>query len=154
NSPTLTGSSTPPTAAQLDLNLSHPTHSESFGVFIPFANKLGAVNPDFSPGSLPPALDRFFQSSGTVSQLDTITGPTGYGPENLVPAGQPLPYTIGFENDPRATTTANSVQILSKLDPSLDPRRFSLGDIQIGDILVQIPAGLATYQADLNYAQS
>ena len=46
---------------------------------------------------------------------------------------QALPYTIGFENDPKkATAAAQAVTVTQTLDPNLDWTTFQLGDIQLG----------------------
>src|SRR5262249_11473429 len=123
-----------------DLHLSHPTHLENFDVFVPFSNKKGSANPDIPPGvHLPPASTRFFNGSGPLSRLATLTGPTGYGAQEFLPVGVPLPYTINFENDPQASSTVGQVQVVTRLDDHLDPHRFGLGDMQVGNIQVHVP---------------
>ena len=70
------------------------------------------------------------------------------------PTGQALPFTVNFQNDPEATTEPGEIRITTQLDPSLDPSTFRLGDIQIGDIDIQIPSNLALFQGDFDFTQT
>ena len=83
-----------------------------------------------------------------------MTGPLGYGSQQFLPLGVPLPYTIDFENSATASSTAGEVRIVTKLDPSLDPTSFRLGDIRIGDIQVHVPAGIGSFQGDFDFTTS
>ena len=65
-----------------------------------------------------------------------------------------MPYTISFANDPHATTTVGQVQVVTQVDPNLDLRTFQLGDIQLGDIQIHIPAGRTSFQGDFDFTQS
>ena len=58
------------------------------------------------------------------------------------------PGASDFENDPQASSTVGQVQIVTKLDDSLDPQRFQLGDMQIGDIQVRVVEYGVGYVAD------
>ena len=82
-----------------------------------------------------------------------MIGPYGYGSEDYVPVGQPLPYTVEFTN-PSTTSTVGQIRIVSQLDPNLDPRSFRLGDLQIGDLHVHIPDTVGSFQGDFDFTQT
>jgi subtilase family serine protease len=82
-----------------------------------------------------------------------ILGPDGFGDSRWIPASDPIPYTILFENDPDlATAPAQSVRITQKLDPDLDPTTFRLGDFGFGDVFVNVPDNRAFYATRLDLA--
>jgi len=56
-------------------------------------------------------------------------GPAGYGATHAVPAGQPLPYIIYFENVKTATAPAATVTVTDVLDANLDWSTFMLGEV-------------------------
>lgn len=97
--------------------------------------------------TLPPTPQKHYRPAVvTPKDPNDILGPIGFGPENWVPASQPLDYTIRFENDPAvATAPAQQVRITEKLDPSLDFRTFRVGDFGFGDLIVSVPANRAFY---------
>lgn len=74
--------------------------------------------------------------------------PDGYGNERFVPAREPIPYTILFENLPTAGAHARQVVITDQLDSDLDWRTFELDTISFryGRYTVQVPPGLRFYQ--------
>ncbi|MEZ6062667.1 MAG: CARDB domain-containing protein [Planctomycetaceae bacterium] len=75
-----------------------------------------------------------------------ILGPDGFGPEQWIPASQPIEYTIRFENDAAlATAPAQVVRITQTLDSDLDPRTYRVGDFGLGDLFVDVPANRAFY---------
>ena len=55
---------------------------------------------------------------------------------------------------PDASATANQIEIVTTLDPDLDPRSFTLGDIRIGDITIDVPEGRWFYQDELDFSVS
>ena len=83
-----------------------------------------------------------------------MTGPFTSEDNGFIPNGQPLPFTVNFQNDPEATTEPGEIRITTQLDPSLDPSTFRLGDIQIGDIDIQIPSNLALFQGDFDFTST
>lgn len=89
--------------------------------------------------------------SGVVSvDPNDIVGPAGFGAAGFLPHGAVLPYTIHFENDPRrATAPALEVTITQTLDADLDLATFELGTIQFGAIVVEVPAGLQSFQTSV-----
>jgi YD repeat-containing protein len=149
-----------------NLDLSHPTYLENFNVYVPWVpfEDRGAAGgtvavPEF--GSLAAsttgsALDfsQYFQQTGAVGDLATITGPQGFGTQQFIPSGQALPYTINFANSDTAQTEPGEIRIVQKLDPNLDPGTFRLGDLTIGDINVHIPSDRALFQGDFDFTHS
>ena len=79
-----------------------------------------------------------------------FTGETG----GFLPADQQLPYTVHFQNDPAASSHVTEIRIVTALDGSLDARTFRLGDIQIGDIDIHVPADRAVFQGDFDFRNS
>ncbi|MDM9385689.1 CARDB domain-containing protein [Chlorogloeopsis sp. ULAP01] len=152
HNPSLRGQELPPNPQQFDLGLSRKTHVQSFNVYVPF----GEARVDLPQGVSvpPPNFASFFNAAGTTSNLATLTGPVGFGAENIVPLGAALPYTIRFENAATASTAVGEVRIVTKLDSDLDPRNFQLGDLRLGDIQVHIPAGRATFSGDFDFIRS
>ena len=77
-----------------------------------------------------------------------IIGPAGFGAENHIVATDVMPYTIRFENDAQqATAPAAMVTITQTLDPELDWTTFRLGDMGFGDMIIDVPADTAFFQA-------
>lgn len=86
------------------------------------------------------------------SDPNDIVGPPGFGPEQWVPGGSPLTYTIRFENNAlTATAPAKEVIIRQTLDDDIDPRTFRLGSFGFGDLTVPIPENRAFYNTRLDF---
>ena len=87
-------------------------------------------------------------SSGATSHdPNAMIGPAGYGSQNFVANGTPLPYQIDLENAPAATAPAQQVVITDTLDPNLDLSTFQFTAIAFGDTLLTVPASSQFYQA-------
>ena len=149
-----------PPASAFDLQQSSPTHTESFTVYVNYSNDYdqdadtdssNPEDPNFVPVQ-PPNFSPFFAGGADSGQAQLI-GPFGYGSQNFVPTGQPLPYTVEFTN-PSTTATVGQIRIVSQLDPNLDPRSFRLGDLQIGDLQVHIPDTVGSFQGDFDFTQT
>ena len=152
-----------PTLSQYDLGLSSPTQFEAFRVYVPWIpfEKRGAGLPsDFQISGVASvnadalqALDfsRYFSDPGAGTQLTSITGPQTYETNGYLPAGQALPYSVNFQNDPAASTYVNEVRVVTQLDPNLDPRTFTLGDIKVGDITIKMPEGQHFFSTDIDF---
>lgn len=82
-----------------------------------------------------------------------IVGPGGFGDNHyLAPSDNLLPYTVFFENDPeKATVPAQEVIITHQLDVDLNWSTFELGRFGFGDQVIEIPAGLQSYQTRVDY---
>jgi RHS repeat-associated protein len=77
------------------------------------------------------------------------TGPLGYGPNGLISASQPVPYTITFVNAASNTAPAHTITITDQLDPSMDPRTFRLTEIVFGVNTIQVPPNRSFLQTNL-----
>ncbi len=84
---------------------------------------------------------------------NNIVGPAGFGPANIVPIDEILPYTIEFENEPTATAPAQQVVITDQLDPNLDWGAFRLGSFGFGGMTFQVPTNSAYYQTTIDLTQ-
>lgn len=152
NNPSLRGQESAVDLKQYDLGLSQKTHAESFNVYVPF----GDARVELPQGVAvpPPSFGSFFNGAGTISNLATLTGPLGYGMENIIPAGTALPYTIRFENAAASDSNVGEVRIVTKLDDDLNPRSFQLGSLRLGDIQIHIPTGRGTFSGDFDFTSS
>ncbi len=154
-----------PTASQYDLGALSPTNFEDFNVYVPWVSWDQRANlpPSFQITSvqevngqpvIPLDLSQYVNNAGQDTGLASMTGPFTAEDNGYIPAGQALPFTVNFQNDPSATTTPGEIRITTQLDPSLDPRTFRLGDIQIGDIDIHIPSGMGLFQGDFDFTQT
>lgn len=77
----------------------------------------------------------------SVSSVDpnALTGPSGYGPNNYIPADILIAYRIDFENDAAASVPAQQVDITNQLEQGLDWNSFKLTEIGFGDIFIPVP---------------
>ncbi len=156
---------TPPTLSQFDLDALSPTNFEDFNVYVPWLSweSRADLPPSFQITSvqevngvpvIPLDLDQYIDNGGQDAGLASMTGPFTAEDDGFIPGGQPLPFTVNFQNDPQSSTEPGEIRITTQLDPSLDPSSFRLGDIQIGDIDVSIPSNLAYFQGDFDFTQT
>ena len=86
--------------------------------------------------------DRVRGERGRSFDPNEKVGPAGFGPQGFLQNGLRLPFAVYFENDPeRATLAAQEVRITEVLDSDLDLSTFELGDIVVGDRLINVPNG-------------
>jgi hypothetical protein len=109
-----------------------------------------AVNPPVCPDPkrpTPPATPVTTTTTKTVSSHDPngIDGASGY-----IAAGNALPYTVQFQNDPTATAPAQTVTVSEQIDPNLDYSTFQFGMINFGTYTVSVPAGLTHYSTQID----
>ena len=133
-------------------NYSRPTHEEAFNIYVPMGGSgsdspisVNVSNPDFS---------RFLIGEENISNDANIIAPIGAGSEGFVTTDNRLPYTIQFAQNTNASSSVHSINIVSQLDEDLDARSFRLGDLQIGDITVNIPEDRATFTGDFDFTAS
>ncbi len=81
---------------------------------------------------------------------NSIDGPQGYGAQGFVGSDEVLPYEILFANASTAEAAADIVTITETLSPNLDWSTFQLGTIQLGGLTITVPAGLSSYQTQLD----
>ncbi len=155
-----------PTLDQYNLNEALPTNFEDFNVYVPWVGwgDRADLPPSFQINGMqeingplpviPLNLSQYVANQGEDSGLASMTGPFTSEDNGYIPNGQALPFTVNFQNDPEATTSPGEIRITTQLDPNLDPRTFRLGDIQIGDIDIQIPSNLGLFQGDFDFTAS
>ncbi len=162
--PTTYYSFDPPPAGYYNLNASAATQYEGFYVYVPWANswdypwtfhsndQTHPENPNFV-NVQPTDYSAYFSAAGHAGAA-VMTGPLASGADQFVPLKQAEPYTIEFGNSTSATSDVGQITINSKLDSSLDPRSFRLGDITLGDISIHIPGSVGTFEHDYDYTPS
>jgi len=86
-----------------------------------------------------------------VSSVDpnALTGPSGYGPNNYIPADIILAYRIDFENDATASVPAQQVDITNQLEEGLDWTSFRLTEIGFGDYFIPVPPGISQFETKI-----
>ncbi|MCA9186965.1 MAG: tandem-95 repeat protein, partial [Planctomycetales bacterium] len=158
--------SIPPDFEDYDLGLSNATHFEAFRIYVPwigFDERAAGLPVDFQINGPEPVDGTGFESldftdllsgSGTVQSLASITGPQTFDTQGWIPDRADLPFTIQFENDSASGRFVNEVRVVSSIDEGLDGFSFELGDIQIGSIKVDIPAGKSLYQGEFDFTES
>ncbi|MEO6752143.1 MAG: CARDB domain-containing protein, partial [Chthoniobacteraceae bacterium] len=155
--PTAYGGQSALDGSPYNLRLSSPTRFESFviKVTVPgdfFSSGSGDEGgASGAPGTPNPG--SIFNVSGTRSPSVTLTGPSGYGTSNIVPAGYDLPFTITFANPATAGTSGavRTLQVATQIDANLDPRTFQLGPIRIGDLTLPIPSGRGAFSGEFDF---
>ena len=127
---------------------------------MPFESRGAGIPPEFQisgpeevGGSPFEVLDfgRLLQGSQSEGRLASITGPQTFDTGGWLPIDQPLPFTVNFENSSSSSRHVNEVHVVAQLDADLDPYTFQLGDIRIGDITLDIPAGRWSFQGDFDF---
>jgi subtilase family serine protease len=73
-------------------------------------------------------------------------GPTSPDSDPRVQVNNYLPYTIYFENEPKATAPAQNITIMDTLDNDLDWRSFALNEISFADTTILVPENSHYYQ--------
>jgi RHS repeat-associated protein len=74
------------------------------------------------------------------------TGPAGYGPDAFVADEVVLPYRIEFENEAKATASAQLVVVTDPLDANLDWSTLEFTEVGFGDNIIPVPAGNQHFQ--------
>ncbi|MEL6110144.1 MAG: CARDB domain-containing protein, partial [Planctomycetota bacterium] len=149
-----------------DLGLTNNTHFQALRVYVPWVPfsargagipadyQINGVTPNdedaFFPLDLQGYYDQAGENVGAVSQTGPFTIETG----GFVPANEPLPFTVNFQNDPNTTRYANEVRVVVPFDENVEPRTFQLGDIKVGDITIRMPGGRALFQGDFEFAET
>ena len=157
----------PPPASDFNLNMTQPTHYEGFYVYVPYANDFDQAeedNPDSdqthpeNPNFINVAAPNFAPFLHATGRSKTArrrsTGLSVSARSSSCRWARRCRYTIQFQNSPAATSTPGQVRIVSQLDPNLDPRTFRLGSIKLGDITVQVPSGVGSFQGDFDFTKS
>ena len=155
-----------PTSSQFDLDAQSPTNFEDFNVYVPWVSfyrpgRPAAVVPDHQrAGRQRPA--RHPAGPGPVPHERRAGRRAGVDDRPVHGRGQGLhpgrPAACRSRSTsrttPRPRPTPGQIRITTQLDPSLDPSSFRLGDIQIGDIDIQIPGNLSLFQGDFDFSRT
>jgi hypothetical protein len=149
-----------------DQNASHETHFLNFNIFVggqselEYLRHIGVLDANFNPVpgqalNLTQYLQQAAEQNAAASAAISVRGPQavlGADGNSYVPADTALPYTISFANP--SETPAGQLRIVSQIDPRLDIRTLSLGDLKVGDINVHLPGGRANFQGDFDFTAS
>ncbi|MDZ4829773.1 MAG: Ig-like domain-containing protein [Phycisphaerae bacterium] len=77
-------------------------------------------------------------------------GEARFGAERWSTATSAIGFSVFFENVPGATAAAARVDIHDPLDTWLNPGTFRVGDIYIGDLVIDVPEDRISYQTTLD----
>ena len=86
----------------------------------------------------------------TSNDPNDMVGPAGVGEERYVKPGEPMDYTIYFENQTNATAAAQDVYVTLPKDAGLDWTTFKLGEVVFGDNIDTTLSGY--YEGESTYA--
>ena len=154
-----------------DRGLERATHFQAMKVYVPwvpFERRGQGIPADYQVDGIvlnddqpffPLNLgDEFDQSRRTVGG-DSMNGVSMVGPFTLetggfVPAGEPLPFTVDFQNAPSSTRDANRVRVVVPLDEGFDSQTFRLGEIRIGELVIRVPPGRSHFQGAFDLAET
>ncbi|MCA9260624.1 MAG: PD40 domain-containing protein, partial [Planctomycetales bacterium] len=124
-----------------------PTGSGSTGG----GNQGECSSPPGDPGGpTDPGPDDATKVVGSFDPND-IAGPAGFSAEHFVRVDPVMPFRIRFENKGDATAPAQEVFVTHTLDEHLDLATFELGDMGFGSVVVDLPVGLQSYAASVDY---
>ena len=84
---------------------------------------------------------------GAKNPNDKMT--TGSGPAGFVRPGNPILYTVLFENEPTATLPAQEVVITDQLDPRLNWATLQLGTMGFNNITIEVPSGVQSFSTNV-----
>ena len=86
-------------------------------------------------------------SSGRRSSDPNDKFSTGVGGLGWVAAGDPISYTVEFENQPSATAPAQTVTITDPLSPNLDWSTLQLTEVSFNNVALPIASGVQSFSA-------
>ncbi|HND51258.1 MAG TPA: putative Ig domain-containing protein, partial [Pirellulaceae bacterium] len=145
--PAANGTESIPTADQFDLHLTSPTHFEAFKVQVGTGQLISETKPS------DPSLSRYATSAATSSTDVSLSGPSGFGDDNVVPAATPLPFVVELSNPSSAARAVTQLRVVQTLDDGFDVRSFRLGDILLGDLQIHIPSNRATFSGQFDLVE-
>jgi hypothetical protein len=95
-----------------------------------------------------------FQPRAAQDPNDKV-GPVGVGTGRLVRPGNPLSYSVFFENEEAASLPAQDVIVTDQLDGTkVDLDTFSIGPISFGSVVVVPPPGLSQFDTSVDLRPS
>ena len=162
------GNDTPafPTASEFQVpGAAAATQFETFRVYVPWVSwrarnslpvdyLISGLTPDGTPQISPLDLSKYLTTPGGESGSASLAGPFTAESRGFVPVVQDLPFTVHFQNDEAAPTRTSEVRVVVNLDDKLDPRTFRLGDIRLGDIVIDVPDDRANFQQEIDYTRT
>jgi hypothetical protein len=80
-----------------------------------------------------------------------MRGPSGFGAQNFVPLGLPMPFAIAFEHDDNALRNLAQVRIVQRMDADTDVRAFQLGDIRLGELFIDLPDARGAFTGEFDF---
>jgi RHS repeat-associated protein len=92
-----------------------------------------------------PAPGHIVPINGAVDPNAKIT--SGFGNQGFIPVGEPITYTIYFENQPTATAPAQKVIVTDALSSNLDWSTVQLTQISFNNTTISVPEATQTYAA-------
>ena len=146
-----------------DLGLSNTTHFEAFNIYVPwvgFADR-DTLEPGWEENAVfwlqdeqefqKADFEEYLRVQAENSGLVHLAGPTVTETNGFVPLATSLPYSIEFMNDSSASRHVAEVRIVTELDDALDSVLFRLGDMQIGDIAIDVPENVGMFQREFDF---
>ena len=127
---------------------------ESRGAGLPADFQINGPEPVDGTGFESLDFTEVFASDPAAESLASINGPQTFDTQGWLPADESLPFSIQFENDEGSGRFINEVNVVSQLDADLDQYSFELGDIKVGGIDVNVPAGRALYQTEIDFTET
>ncbi len=102
-------------------------------------------------GELPEPQTELIDAKGSsiprARDINALTGPSGYGPQNFIESVDVLPYRINFENESTATAPAQIVTVSNPLAANFGLSTFELTEIGFGDHFIAVPGGTQHYNS-------
>jgi uncharacterized repeat protein (TIGR01451 family) len=140
--------------AQLDYLEAYHAYQEAYKAYLK-ANKCDNCPPP--PPSTPPKSTTSKPGDKQNNPVQQSTDPNdklsgGVGGAGFVPPGQPITYTIDFENQASATAPAQTVSITDQLDANLDWSTLQLGTVGFNHAVVPLSPGLQFFTANVSVA--
>ncbi|HPM83881.1 MAG TPA: putative Ig domain-containing protein, partial [Candidatus Anammoximicrobium sp.] len=146
-----------------DLGLTYPTHFQAFELYVPWVGfeDRDALEPGWEEqaifwlkddGEFQEAdFSEYLRMRAEQTGLVQLAGPATAETNGFVPVSTALPYSIHFENAQSSATYVSEVRIVTELDDAVDPVLFRLGDMQIGDIAIDVPTNLGMFQREYDF---
>ncbi|MEM9158679.1 MAG: putative Ig domain-containing protein [Verrucomicrobiota bacterium] len=151
DNPDAFGTAELPEADEFDLGAEADTRFEAFRISVSVGDLVESLEVVERAEDSP--LDDLLGFTGERSPLIRLTGPSGFGDSNFVPAGYDLPYSLRFGSDASETEAINEIRIIQAIDADLDPRSFMLSDIRLGDLELALP-NAASFTGEFDFTDS
>jgi len=145
----LSGDACKPTRAQCESLPNHHVHMLDDGTLVCVPDSLSGHCPKLSIPNpvgvgngdcLVLPIKEFF-----TKDPNEKVGPIGVSDAHFLVSGNPLDYSIHFENQATATASVQQVVVTDQLDPNLDFSTFSLTAVSFGNVTVPISPGTTHY---------